>query len=88
MWSGFCRLVAGIKRPARQLVHQNRVKRMKKDSGVNLRHTHRVETRDVRTSKADMKYGRKMPSQRRSNQTTSHKRNKSSIGSLIFGTQN
>lgn len=59
IWSGFYRLVAGIKRPARQLLHQYRVERMKKDNGVNLRHTNRVETRKVRMSKTDMNYGRK-----------------------------
>lgn len=91
IWSGFCRPVAGIRSPARQLLYKDRVERMKKDNGVNLRHTHGVETREIRISKADRKHmeEKMIPSQRRSTQAkTSHKRNKSSIEFLIFRTQN
>lgn len=90
IWSGFCRPAAGIRRPARQLLYKDRGERMK-DNGVNLRHTHGVGTREIRISKADRKHmeEKTIPSQRRSTQAkTSHKRNKSSIGFLIFRTQN
>lgn len=49
------------------MLYKGRVELLYKDNGVNLRHTHGEEKRDIRISYET--HGRKMmPSQRRSNQ--------------------
>lgn len=38
------------------MLYKGRVELLYKNNGVNLRHTHGVEKREIRISKADMKH--------------------------------
>lgn len=64
--------IAGRKRPAEQLLPQDRIEKVqKKDNGVKWRHIRGLEMSwETKTSKVDMKHmeEKMMPSQRRSNQ--------------------
>ena len=92
VWNGFCWQIAGRKRPSKQLLHQDKEERTKKDNGMKWRQIHGVEMSwEAWISKTDFKHmeEKMIPSQRRPNQAKAvHMRNKGSIGYLIFKTHN